>query len=106
MPKTVKVNGTDGNFGSYGGVKNTSIYNKGYNQKVCCLCPGVAFYHCGGDGYCELHKDDAVKRYARFRNKALDIFIDELVGGEPPDVDLDAEDIKLLKAKGPRKVQK
>lgn len=35
---------------------------RGYYQEDCVECGKLALYHCGGDGYCQDHRQIAVQR--------------------------------------------
>lgn len=103
MSKKPLINGTPGNFGNYGGanVKKKVYSSRGYYQILCCIvvegkaCNGKALYHCGGDGYCKVHRYIAVDRLTK-RGTYLDLkdasFNEDIQS-------FDEQDLKLLKAK-------
>jgi len=60
-------------FGYFGGPNCRMISHPvtaaGYHAKVCCLCPKVALYRVGRDGYCKDHREDAIKRRKNWQLK-------------------------------------
>lgn len=60
-------------FGFYGGPNMRFISHPvsahGYMQKVCHLCTGKALYHCGGKGFCKVHREEAVKLLTKKRDR-------------------------------------
>lgn len=75
MKTFTNFDGRTASFGNYGGqrVSNRATgYSKGYWTLWCCLCPDgdvrKALYHCGGHGYCKLHKQAAIDRRLKYRD--------------------------------------
>lgn len=113
MSKKTVFDGKEGSFGRYGGTQvkfnptgvYTSTNTKGYWQKVCSVdvdgirCVGKALYHTGGDGYCEAHKGEAVKRRLRYRDRVGEMFLARLESETQEMVEFDDLDLSLLKAR-------